>query len=186
MNISWKVLIGIIAVWFVTTLVISDGRRYCSDGSTTSSSGSGTCSWHGGQGSQPAKTIANYVLLGALGVWAYVSFFRRARGEKLGPPKPLPAPPQEVLTPRTRLPLTPSPKSPTSLPQQHRPMGERPQPIPADTLPPPLCQMCGEIMRLRLARRGRNRGTYFWGCSRYPSCTGTIDCAERKDLRHHS
>lgn len=37
----------------------------------------------------------------------------------------------------------------------------------------PSCPRCGRGMIRRLARRGRNRGNYFWGCSRYPSCRGT-------------
>jgi DNA-binding helix-hairpin-helix protein with protein kinase domain len=35
------------------------------------------------------------------------------------------------------------------------------------------CPRCGSAMVRRLARRGRNAGNYFWGCSRYPSCRGT-------------
>lgn len=35
------------------------------------------------------------------------------------------------------------------------------------------CPRCGSAMVKRLARRGRNAGGYFWGCSRYPSCKGT-------------
>lgn len=35
------------------------------------------------------------------------------------------------------------------------------------------CPRCGSSMVRRLARRGRNAGNYFWGCSRYPSCKGT-------------
>jgi hypothetical protein len=35
------------------------------------------------------------------------------------------------------------------------------------------CPRCGSPMRRRTARRGRNAGGQFWGCSRYPSCTGT-------------
>lgn len=37
----------------------------------------------------------------------------------------------------------------------------------------PPCPRCSGAMRQRLARRGRNAGNYFWGCSRYPSCKGT-------------
>lgn len=37
----------------------------------------------------------------------------------------------------------------------------------------PNCPRCGSRMTKRLARRGRNAGNYFWGCSRYPSCKGT-------------
>ena len=30
-------------------------------------------------------------------------------------------------------------------------------------------------MKLRTARRGRNSGGQFWGCSGYPRCRGTLD-----------
>jgi DNA-binding helix-hairpin-helix protein with protein kinase domain len=46
------------------------------------------------------------------------------------------------------------------------------RPAPAGT-GTPLCPSCGSRMVRRLARRGRNAGNHFWGCSRYPSCTGT-------------
>ncbi len=35
------------------------------------------------------------------------------------------------------------------------------------------CPRCGSGMVKRLAKRGRNAGSYFWGCSRYPVCKGT-------------
>ncbi len=38
---------------------------------------------------------------------------------------------------------------------------------------PPDCPHCGSRMQRRTARRGRNAGGDFWGCSRYPSCSGT-------------
>ena len=41
-----------------------------------------------------------------------------------------------------------------------------------------LCPMCGSRMVLRTARRGRNAGRQFYGCFRYPNCTGTRDIAE--------
>ncbi|OOY20474.1 hypothetical protein BMI86_07995 [Thioclava sp. DLFJ5-1] len=37
----------------------------------------------------------------------------------------------------------------------------------------PTCPNCGSRMVKRTARRGRNRGGQFWGCSRYPHCKGT-------------
>ena len=36
----------------------------------------------------------------------------------------------------------------------------------------PTCPDCGSNMVSRLARRGRNAGGNFWGCSRYPACLG--------------
>lgn len=38
---------------------------------------------------------------------------------------------------------------------------------------PPRCPKCGSFMRVRLAKKGRNAGNSFWGCSRYPYCKGT-------------
>lgn len=35
------------------------------------------------------------------------------------------------------------------------------------------CPRCGQPMVKRMARRGRNAGSYFFGCSRYPVCKGT-------------
>ena len=35
------------------------------------------------------------------------------------------------------------------------------------------CPQCGSRMMRRTARRGPRAGKPFWGCSRYPSCTGT-------------
>jgi ATP-dependent DNA helicase RecQ len=46
---------------------------------------------------------------------------------------------------------------------------------PAPTCPDP---ECGAPMRLQIARRGRNRGGYFWGCTRFPECRETRDHSE--------
>ena len=35
------------------------------------------------------------------------------------------------------------------------------------------CPACGSAMVRRVAKRGRNAGQPFWGCSRYPGCRGT-------------
>jgi restriction system protein len=37
----------------------------------------------------------------------------------------------------------------------------------------PSCPSCGEAMVLRVARRGANAGSEFWGCMQYPRCRGT-------------
>lgn len=37
----------------------------------------------------------------------------------------------------------------------------------------PTCPRCSRSMVMRTARRGRNAGRPFWGCSRYPICKGT-------------
>jgi restriction system protein len=37
----------------------------------------------------------------------------------------------------------------------------------------PACPSCGSAMVLRQAKRGRNAGGRFWGCSRFPTCRGT-------------
>lgn len=38
---------------------------------------------------------------------------------------------------------------------------------------PPNCPKCGAGMVRRVAKRGKNAGNAFWGCSAYPRCRGT-------------
>lgn len=38
----------------------------------------------------------------------------------------------------------------------------------------PDCPLCGEPMLKRIAKKGRNAGNTFWGCSQFPSCRGVI------------
>lgn len=43
----------------------------------------------------------------------------------------------------------------------------------SDSPPPPPCPTCGALMALRTAKSGRNPGSQFWGCTKYPQCTGS-------------
>jgi len=36
----------------------------------------------------------------------------------------------------------------------------------------PACPLCKGLMVLRTARKGKNSGSQFWGCSGYPECKG--------------
>ena len=38
----------------------------------------------------------------------------------------------------------------------------------------PRCPRCGSAMAKRVAKRGSNAGSYFWGCAMYPSCKGAL------------
>jgi restriction system protein len=38
----------------------------------------------------------------------------------------------------------------------------------------PACPVCGETMVLRTAKRGKNTGSQFYGCPRFPECRGTL------------
>ncbi|WP_082656967.1 restriction endonuclease [Pseudomonas citronellolis] len=38
----------------------------------------------------------------------------------------------------------------------------------------PVCPLCKGTMVIRVARKGKNIGENFWGCSRYPSCRGIV------------
>lgn len=66
-------------------------------------------------------------------------------------PRPVPQPPG---TPTARAPKPPPPRVTTTSGTQS-------------------CPRCGASMVRRTARRGRNAGGQFWGCSRYPRCKGT-------------
>lgn len=39
----------------------------------------------------------------------------------------------------------------------------------------PNCPKCGSKMIKRMARKGPNAGNYFYGCSKWPNCNGTIN-----------
>lgn len=77
----------------------------------------------------------------------------------------------------------PTPHVPTAAPsaqsaitaRQQGPSGTpyQPAPPPTTSTSSPRCPRCGSAMVKRLARRGRNAGNHFWGCSRYPGCKGT-------------
>ena len=53
------------------------------------------------------------------------------------------------------------------MPSSHRPSQ------PADHAAPS-CPLCSSAMALRTAKRGAKSGNAFWGCTRYPSCRGTM------------
>lgn len=38
----------------------------------------------------------------------------------------------------------------------------------------PLCPICSQEMVKRTARKGKNAGNTFWGCSQFPNCRGVI------------
>ena len=40
------------------------------------------------------------------------------------------------------------------------------------------CFDCGSQMRIRLARKGRNAGNLFLGCSNFPNCRGSAEMPE--------
>lgn len=51
------------------------------------------------------------------------------------------------------------------------------------------CPACGRLMRLRFSRSGASAGCHFWGCSSYPSCTGTrgvFDLLEPSTFEWHA
>jgi len=46
----------------------------------------------------------------------------------------------------------------------------------------PDCPKCGQPMIRRTAKKGKNAGKTFWGCSQYPKCRGTIKDEDTKVL----
>lgn len=38
----------------------------------------------------------------------------------------------------------------------------------------PLCPICSQKMIKRTARKGKNAGNTFWGCSQFPNCRGVV------------
>lgn len=44
---------------------------------------------------------------------------------------------------------------------------------PSDSIPS--CPQCGKPMVLRIAKKGKNEGRQFWGCTGYPDCKGIVE-----------
>jgi four helix bundle suffix protein len=47
----------------------------------------------------------------------------------------------------------------------------------------PICPQCEGLMVMRTARKGKNAGKQFWGCSNYPKCKGTRPLEEQQNDR---
>ena len=52
-------------------------------------------------------------------------------------------------------------------------------PGPNPSVTAPSCPACGEAMVQRIAKRGAQAGSHFWGCTGYPACRGTRNLEER-------
>lgn len=54
-----------------------------------------------------------------------------------------------------------------------RPAAQPPAQSRAEPVLSPACPLCSKPMVRRIAKRGANAGTEFWGCTAYPACRGT-------------
>jgi restriction system protein len=54
-----------------------------------------------------------------------------------------------------------------------RPAAQPPAQSRAEPVLSPACPLCSKPMVRRIAKRGANAGTEFWGCTGYPACRGT-------------
>lgn len=52
------------------------------------------------------------------------------------------------------------------------------EPAPAMPEIEPLCPLCNNKMIKRTAKKGRNAGNIFWGCSQFPNCRGVVSGKE--------
>jgi len=55
----------------------------------------------------------------------------------------------------------------------HRKKKDQSKPPDRSDQKPPTCPQCGALMALRTAKSGKNAGSQFWGCTKYPDCKGT-------------
>ena len=145
-SLAFGVVAFVVAMIALNHLI---GPTRCGDGWPSPSIGRrGACSWHGGVNWSPAELAFLASVIIGIGVGLVGERLKRRRtssGLMRPASRPLPSllPPQRGATPRIN--LTP---------------GVR-------------CPRCDSVMKKRLARRGRNAGREFWGCSRFPTCTGT-------------
>lgn len=141
------------AAVFILTLMFLKliiGPVTCNSGWKSPSIGrQGACSHHGGvagwKGSLPI------LLSGVAAFWFYVTFNPKRTSPNVGtrvhqaPAEPNNSQPITPLTPRT--------------PRTHKDQTR--------------CPNCNAAMSLRTAKKGKNPGSKFWGCKKYPRCKGT-------------
>ncbi|MDO8769381.1 MAG: restriction endonuclease [Burkholderiaceae bacterium] len=64
-----------------------------------------------------------------------------------------------------------------SLTATHQKPSNRPQMAQQTAAIEPVCPQCGAEMVRRTARKGKNAGGEFWGCSKFPTCRGVRQLA---------
>ena len=158
--LTWWLPAGIgVPVWLVVLMFLGslEGPSTCRDGWRSSSIGrQGACSWHGG-----VKRTGGWAFIGSIASGIATAYWVAKIQARLSPP-PAPSPA-----------LTPSP-TPTPTPTGPLKSVVTPKRV---VVPAPhgetACPTCGARMIQRVAKRGKNAGNRFWGCSRFPSCSGT-------------
>lgn len=181
------------------------GPPHCRDGWQSPSIGRrGACSWHGGV-DRSANGLGFFALI-LSGLAGFATFAKLT--EPL--PKPPVDPASWRLCPKCRSPMKHHAEHRDLLQctqhpgcdgwVDHRPVPpapyHRPEPPPAphplqrpvklnyrpsaNANPNVACPTCSSPMVLRTARKGRNRGKKFWGCGRYPGCSGTRPFSARR------
>ncbi|WP_312591824.1 topoisomerase DNA-binding C4 zinc finger domain-containing protein [Stutzerimonas nitrititolerans] len=144
------------AAVFILTLIFLKliiGPVTCNSGWKSSSIGrQGACSHHGGvagwKGSLPI------LLSGAAAFWFYVTFSQKGTSSNVGTrihQAPAESNNSQPITP-------PIPRKPRT-PRTHKDQKK--------------CPKCNAPMSLRTAKKGKNPGSKFWGCKKYPRCKGT-------------
>lgn len=159
-----------------------DAVNICNDGWRSSSSGQGTCSWHGGinRAYQLSKSTAHSVAGRDIeriraryhSEVRSKAFFMFTLAFLFAPLLDL------IVLRRTSLYSYMESDAPSKPIQQSKPPpAPPPVPIAPQTTQDGIlgCPRCGSAMRQRVAKKGRNRGNKFLGCSTYPRCHGTRD-----------
>lgn len=154
----WRRLIGLavgLAVFTALTAAFPAEPARCRDGWHSPSIGrQGACSHHGGV-VRPGSGRHLVFFIGSVALGFVVAAV-------------------EDLDRRRR--TEPQPSRPTA---PAAPMAPRDRNAPAHG-----CPRCGAPLRLRTARQSAQSGKRFWGCSRFPDCSGTRSIkARRSDSR---
>lgn len=160
-------VIPAILVFIVTFLIFSVlfGGAVCSDGWGSRSIGrTGACSHHGGVSKWPS-VIA--FIASAFIAFIFHEFRSKNRAKEESTAS---AVTQKAYTgTQARNPTNAFPFSPA-------PISAKPAKKPRASYTK--CPRCRSEMVLRTAQRGKNAGSQFWGCGKYPRCRGTRACKE--------
>jgi Topoisomerase DNA binding C4 zinc finger len=165
-------IVGILALVAMTAIARQFlGPVTCRDGWQSQSIGRrGACSWHGGV--DRSRDGLFFIFLAVSGLAGFMTFSRLEEADR----------PRKLKCPKchaemslggkcARYPLCPGTLPPSPQPTPMTPRIRNPKP-PRAASAGTGCPICSAPMVRRKAKQGQYRGKSFYGCSRYPACTG--------------
>lgn len=167
-----KKIILIFFLLFIPLSILIPGS-VCSDGWQSSSIGSrGACSHHGGVSSLPKFLLFFAFCISLYGAFYINDLLNKKKSHDVKKEDNLVLPEEKTGT------LGPENQMNGSITQSSNMIKNNPVKKLSKTEKRVRCPRCRSSMRIRIAKKGKNIGNKFYGCSKFPRCRGTKELKE--------